>query len=114
MRTITVSIGNHSYEIATTLRVAYEIQGMNNHKSYLDVFRDLDKMTIENQIDFIYAGYKVAVPSSEPLMDKVSFRNLCLDNLDLMEMMSIIKELIEGITGNKVDSNTENAVEEKN
>lgn len=100
MKTTSININGQSYTIATTLRVAYELQGMNNHKPYLDIFKEIEKMTIEKQIDFMYAGYKIA--NAMP-MSQQEFRDMCLDNLDLMSIMNCIKSIIEGITGQKAD-----------
>ena len=100
MKTTSININGQSYTIATTLRVAYELQGMNNHKPYLDIFKEIEKMTIEKQIDFMYAGYKIA---NVMPMSQQEFRDMCLDNLDLMSIMDCIKSIIEGITGQKAD-----------
>lgn len=102
MKTTSIDINGQSYTIATTLRVAYELQGMNNHKPYLDIFKEIEKMTIEKQIDFMYAGYKIANANAMP-MSQQEFRDMCLDNLDLMSIMNCIKSIIEGITGQKAD-----------
>lgn len=97
MRTITIKLGDQTYTLATTLRVAYILQGMNGHKSYLDIFKEIDKMTLEKQIEFLYAAYTVG--TNKELMSKDEFLNMCLDNLDLSDVMNYIKQIISGITG---------------
>lgn len=100
MNTISVKIGDNEYILATTLRVAYILQGMNNHKSYLDIFKEIDKLTLEKQIEFMYAAYTVATPES---ISKEEFLNVCLDNLNLSDIMKCIKDIISGITGKNID-----------
>lgn len=36
-----ITINNQEYQLATTLRVAYEVQGMNNHQAYTKVLNVL-------------------------------------------------------------------------
>lgn len=108
MKTIQLTIGETDYTLATSLRVAYVIQGMNNHKAYLDVFKEIDKMTIEKQVEFLYAAYSVA--ATDTPMPKNDFLNICLDNLDLSGVMGAIKQIIEGITGKTLKSLEEESV----
>lgn len=113
MKSFTKIIGENEYTLATTLRVAYVLQGMNNHKSYLDIFQSIGEMAIEEQINVIYAAYMVGNTTTDNnLITKDHFKNICLDNLDLTEMMDIIKTIIEGITGKKIQESTENSIEE--
>lgn len=108
MKTTTLTINNVDYTLATTLRVAYVLQGYNNHKPYLDIFQEIDKMPLEKQIEFLYAAYTVA--NGDQNMSKGDFLNECLDNLNLGEIMDAIKMIIEGITGKKIeDIQAENA-----
>lgn len=111
MNTISVKIGDNEYILATTLRVAYILQGMNNHKSYLDIFKEIDKLTLEKQIEFMYAAYTVATP--EPI-SKEEFLNVCLDNLNLSDIMKCIKDIISGITGKNIDEKTAELQSSKN
>ena len=111
MKTTTIVINNTEYSLATTLRVAYVLQGMNNHKPYLDIFQEIDKMTIEKQIEFLYAAYTVA--STGETMSKSDFLNLCLDNLDLSEIMKGIKSIIKGITGKDIDKLSQQNAEDE-
>ena len=111
MKIIELTIGTDTYPMATTLRVAYVLQGMNNHKPYLDIFQEIDKMTIEKQIEFLYAAYTVA--STGETMSKSDFLNLCLDNLDLSEIMEGIKNIIKGITGKDIDKLSQQNAEDE-
>lgn len=101
MKTVEIQLGEETFKLATTLRVAYVLQNMNNHKPYLDIFQDLDKMTLEKQIEFLYAAYTIGEP--EGSLSKEQFLNLCLDYLDVNEVMQHISKIIEGVTGKKLD-----------
>lgn len=105
MKTITLKLGTKEYTLATTLRVAYVLQGMNNHKPYLDIFKEIDKLTLEKQVEFLYAAYTVA--ASTEVMSKEEFLNECLDNLNLSEIMNCIMQIIAGITGKEISEASE-------
>lgn len=111
MNTINVKIGEKEYTLATTLRVAYILQGMNNHKSYLDIFKEIDKLPLEKQIEFMYAAYTVATPEA---ISKDEFLNICLDNLNLSDVMKYIKDIISGITGKNIDEKINEMQSQKN
>ena len=57
---LNITIGTTEYELATTLRVAYLVQGQNNHKSYVELFQEIDKMTLEQQVGIVYAAFVAA------------------------------------------------------
>ena len=48
------------FPLATTLRVAYNVQGQHNHKPYTEVFKDIGDMTVEDQLGIIYCSFKCA------------------------------------------------------
>ena len=82
------------YELATTLRVAYKLQGYNNHKSYLEIFQNIGEMTLEKQIEILYTAFEVANPSEIDRWNKTTFLNCVLDNYNASQML----HLIEGVT----------------
>ena len=108
MKTFTLTVGSKKYELSTSLRVAYVLQGMNNHKPYLEIFQNLDKMAIEQQIKFLYAAYSVAAKDAV-VVDEDVFINECLDNLTLQEVLGAVQQLISGITGKSIDETVEAA-----
>lgn len=91
-----IMINNQEYPLSTTLRVAYKIQGFNNHKSYLEVFKDVEHMTVEKQIDILYASFSCANPG---IMSQLDFQNYCLDNFNLKDLMTHLQSIITGILG---------------
>lgn len=108
MKTFKLAVGKKKYELSTSLRVAYVLQGMNNHKPYLEIFQNLDKMAIEQQIKFLYAAYSVAAKDNA-VVDEDVFINECLDNLTLQEVLGAVQQLISGITGKSIDEAAETA-----
>lgn len=114
---LTITIRGNEYELATTLRVAYNIQGQHNHRSYIEIFEDIDKMTLEQQIGIVYASFQAANPDSSKLIKQSDFLNEFLDNCNLTELMKYVKDIIAGIMGKDLeDDNPEvesSGIEEK-
>lgn len=92
-------INGVEYPLATTLRVAYLIQGQHNHKPYAEVFKDIGDMTIEDQIGIIYCAFKCANSDSNITMSKQSFIDYYLDNFTLREVLGQLQEIVKGIMG---------------
>ena len=92
-------INGVEYPLATTLRVAYLIQGQHNHKPYAEVFKDIGDMTIEDQIGIIYCAFKCANSDSNITMSKQSFVDYYLDNFTLREVLGQLQEIVKGIMG---------------
>lgn len=93
-----IKLKGENYELATTLRVAYKIQGQHNHKPYADVFAGLNKMTLDEQVAMLYAAFTVANPDTK--MTKNDFFEAVLDEYGIAKILSIIAEMIEGIMFN--------------
>ena len=100
---LNIEIKGKTYPLATTLRVAYEIQGQHNHAPYAEVFKGLAKMTLEDQVGIVYASFKCANPEVAKDMTRGDFLNYCLDNLNLKELMNQLKEIVAGIMGEEVE-----------
>lgn len=94
-----VKLGTETYDLAATLRVAYEIQGLNNHKSYLEIFQGIDSMTLEQQIGIVYSAFKVANREKAQFLKLNEFTDKFMDEHNLSYLMNLIKEIVEGITG---------------
>lgn len=89
-----------TYELATTLRVSYRVQGMNNHKPYSEVFAGLGEMVLEKQIEVLYCAFDVANPG---VMKSSEFMDYYLDNFNLGDLMDQIKGVVEGIMGTELE-----------
>lgn len=93
------TINGVEYPLATTLRVAYLVQGQHNHKPYAEVFKDIGDMTIEDQIGIIYCAFKCANADSTVVIPKQSFIDYYLDNFTLREVLNQLQEIVKGIMG---------------
>lgn len=82
------------YEMAETLRVAYKIQELNNHKPYTQVFKEMGEMTIERQIKILYAAFSLANPG---VASELEFQNYCLDNMGMEQFTSALEELVNAL-----------------
>nr|DAT41474.1 MAG TPA: tail assembly chaperone protein [Caudoviricetes sp.] len=96
---MTITINQQEYQLATSLRVAYVIQGMNNHQAYTKVFERMGDMTLEEQIGIIYASFKVANPESTTFITQNKFLDAYLDTYNLSDLMEQLQELIGQIMG---------------
>ena len=94
---VTVTIKGVEYGLATTLRVAYKVQGQHNHTPYSKVFADIGDMKIEDQIGILFCAFQVGNP--DVLMPKQTFVDYYLDNMNLKQIMDQLKAVIQEITG---------------
>ena len=95
----TIIINGETYPLATTLRVAFKIQSQNEHRPYSQIFRDLGEMPIESQIDMLYASFIVANPEQKSNYSVNAFRDCCLDNTTVKELMEKLSAVVQGIMG---------------
>ena len=98
-----IIIHGKEYELASTLRVAYEMQKQNNHKAYSEIFKGLGDMKIEDQIGLLYCAFKVANPDDAKTFTAQMFTEYYLDNYTLKDIMTQLKAVIQGITGESDD-----------
>ena len=99
---VTTTINGAEYELATSLRVAYKVQGQHNHKPYSEVFSNIGQMKIEDQIGILHCAFQVANP--DVLMTKQTFVDYYLDHMNLKQIMAQLKSVIQEITGFSDDS----------
>lgn len=96
---LTVKIQGREYPLATTLRVAYKIQGQHNHKPYTEVFKSIGEMHLEDQIGILYAAFECANPEEIFKIKRQDFLESYLDTYNLKTMMDHLQEVIKGIMG---------------
>ena len=96
---ITVNINGTEYELSTTLRVAYKVQGQHNHKPYTEVFQGLGDMTLEQQINILYASFQCANPEAAKEITSQKFLDYYLDNYNLKIVMDQLQAVVKGIMG---------------
>lgn len=103
MNAISTKINGTSYDLATTLRVAYEVQGKHNHESYMKIFRRIGEMTLEEQIDIIYVAFKIANKEIAKTFSDVMFREYYLDNYTVSDITDQLNHIVAGILGKDLD-----------
>lgn len=103
-----LTLGGKTYTLAANLRVAYNVQGQHNHRSYMEIFKEVDSMPIEDQIGIIYEAAKVGSNGNVP--SRADFLSAYLDdpNASIVNMMKTLKQIYEGIVGQKLEAPEEN------
>lgn len=92
-----LTMNGTEYTLATSLRVAYKVQGQHNHKAYSKVFSEIGDMTLEEQIGILFAAFQVGNP--EVKMTQQQFLDFYLDTYNLKILMDQVKEIVQGIMG---------------
>ena len=108
----TVKFKDKEYPLATTLRVAYRIQGQHNHKPYAEIFKGIGDMTLEDQVGIIYESFLCGSRNDLNVQNikRTEFLEDFLDNYTLSEMMNMLQEVIKGIVGESAaETSEENA-----
>lgn len=103
---LTITFRNREYPLATTLRVAYKVQGQHNHKPYTEVFQSIGDMTLEDQIAILFAAFQCGSPNDLDVqrIKQQEFLDFYLDNYTLQDVMNQLKEVIEGIVGKPMNA----------
>lgn len=106
MKNPEIVIKGATYPLSTTLRVAYKIQGMNDHKPYLELFQDLPNLPVEKQIEFIYAAFECANPGK---FTAGEFSDYLMDTMNVSSMLDTLRAITNGIMGvsDEEDNNKE-------
>ena len=110
---VTTIINNAEYELSTSLRVAYEIQGCHNHKPYAEVFKNIGEMSLEQQIEVLFVAFKIANPEIALTFNKKAFQNYYLDNYKLKQVMDQLQGVIKGIMGEDFDEESDQVITEE-
>ena len=105
----TVKFKDKEYPLATTLRVAYRIQGHHNHKPYAEIFKGIGDMTLEDQVGIIYESFLCGSRYDLNVQNikRTEFLEDFLDNYTLSEMMNMLQEVIKGIVGESATETSE-------
>lgn len=111
---ITVIINGTEYELSTTLRVAYKVQGQHDHKPYTEVFKGLGDMTLEQQINILYASFQCANPFTCKEITAQKFLDYYLDHYNLKVVMDQLQAVVKGIMGTEDEDETESDSSEEN
>lgn len=97
----TITINGTEYALAGNLRVAYMLQNQHNHEAYSKILARVGEMTLEEQIDMLYAAFKVANPEVAKTFTSEMFKLYILDHeeFNAMVLLDKIKAVISGILG---------------
>ena len=109
MNNLTITINDKEFPLSTTLRVAFVLQGQHGHKSYIEIFRDMGEMTVEQQIGVLWASFSVANAEEAKTITHAGFQNYCLDNMNLGDLMNKLKAISQAMMG---DTDSEENTEE--
>ncbi|WP_301003050.1 hypothetical protein [uncultured Duncaniella sp.] len=96
---LVTKINGQEYPLAANLRVAFKMQGFNEHKAYTQVFQEMGDMPLEKQIDLIWAAFETANPEAAKELTKLGFLNYYLDHYNLGDMMEQLQSIVAGIMG---------------
>ena len=110
---LTTIINGAEYPLSTTLRVAYKVQGQHNHKPYTEVFKGMGDMTLEQQINILYASFQCANPEQAKFITAQAFLDYYLDNYNLKVVMDQLQAVIEGIMGTELESQDKTTTEDQ-
>lgn len=100
----TLTLDGTPFILATTLRVAFEIQRQFGNRAYMDVFKEIGSRPIEHQIKFIYTSYVQGLKGTgQTAMPLAIFQDCLLDNFSIMQIVDCIQAIIEGITKGDMD-----------
>ena len=108
---VELKLGDKEFSLATNLRVAYNVQGQHNHKSYMEIFKSVDSMHLEDQVGILYEAAKVGTPDMK--LTRKEFFELYLDSADanVTNLMRILKSIFEGVLGRKIETPEETSGE---
>ena len=100
----TITLNGMEYNLASNLRVAYELQGQHNHTPYSKILSEIGEMCIEQQIDFLYLAFKIANEDVARTFTKEMFRSYIFDHAEFNTkyLLTLIKDVIAGILGKEL------------
>lgn len=97
MEDLKVKINDTEYKLNTTLRVAYMVQTKFGHKPYMEVFKNLDTLKLEEQISILYEAFSCENPKEVTTITSEIFFNYILDHIGVIELNELVGGVIERI-----------------
>ena len=101
------TIDGVEYPLDTTLRVAFQVQGANEHRAYSKVFAEIGDMLLEKQIEILYLAFKIANPEAAKTFNQMQFLNYYLEHFTLREIMGQLEAVIQGVLGKEDEGTSE-------
>ena len=102
-----MKLGGEVLELDTSLRVAYKVQGQHNKKAYGEVFANVPRLPLEEQIGILYTAYSVTHDGKPPL-GKQEFFDAVLKEYGVVKMTKLLSDLVEGIMCAGMDETEKN------
>lgn len=103
-------INGTEYPLDSTLRVAYKVQGANDHKPYSKIFSEMGDMTLEKQIEILWLAFQIANPDVAKTMGQMNFLNYYLEHFTLKEVMNQLQAVIKNVLGEDDEEQPTDAV----
>ena len=97
MNEVTIRVKDQEVKLASTLRVAFNVQSKFGHKPYMEIFAGINDLGVDKQITILYEAYKVANRDEETKLSEVEFLNEILDNIGAVELTLLLTELVNSI-----------------
>lgn len=97
MNEVTIRVKDQEVKLASTLRVAFNVQSKFGHKPYMEIFAGINDLGVDKQITILYEAYKVANRDEETKLSEVEFLNEILDNIGAVELTLLLSELVNSI-----------------
>lgn len=97
MNEVTIRVKDQEVKLASTLRVAFNVQSKFGHKPYMEIFAGINDLGVDKQITILYEAYKVANRDEETKLSEVEFLNEVLDNIGAVELTLLLSELVNSI-----------------
>ena len=97
MNEVTIKVKDQEVKLASTLRVAFNVQSKFGHKPYMEIFAGINDLGVDKQITILYEAYKVANRDEETKLSEVEFLNEILDNIGAVELTLLLSELVNSI-----------------
>lgn len=92
---VQIKINNQDYQLATSLRVIYELKNMLGCKTLQDALKQVQTLDLDNQIKLLYVAYKYGKNVGEQLTES-QFTDLVLDYLGIRKISSLLTDIIDG------------------
>lgn len=97
MNELKMTVKGIEVNLATTLRVAYNIQSKFGHKPYTQIFAGMHDLDINDQVKMLFEAYMVGNPKNEANLTELDFRNEILDGVGGVELTFLLTELVNGV-----------------
>ena len=93
---IQIKIQDKDIQLATSLRVIYELKNMMGCKTLQAAIKQVSQLDIDSQIKLLYAAYKYGGNLPEDLLSETEFTGLILDNLGMIKIGNLLTDIVDG------------------